>query len=178
MASKRQNKPERGEVWDVDFNPIIKSTVEDVRSELLSIENQIPASPKVEGPVTERIERLVQRLKQTIDELSAIGAEISKIRPAAVIGIATSGRLPLHIVVPITTGKKHFQNYFWMVLLRVSQANGLSHDCFADTAQIKSISRDRFIRRRGELTETQIQDIAIAATQYIGLNKQALLGNR
>ena len=41
-----------------------------------------------------------------------VGQEIQKIRPAVVVSVPSAGRLPLHIVVPITTGNPTFKNYW------------------------------------------------------------------
>jgi len=62
----------------------------------------------------------------------ATGAEINKIRPALVMNIAKAGRLPLRMVVPITTGNAGFRKLFWMVEIAADPSNGLSHDSFAD----------------------------------------------
>lgn len=74
-----QNFPERGEIWDVNFEP-------------------------------------------------AIGAEIQKTRPAVVINVPESGRLPLRIVVPVTDWKPVFRRFFWFVHLLPSSENGLSKE--------------------------------------------------
>ena len=42
-----------------------------------------------------------------------VGSEIGKVRPAVVMSIPSVGRLPLHIVVPITTGNPNFSKLPW-----------------------------------------------------------------
>ena len=90
----------------------------------------------------------------------ARGQEIQKMRPAVVMNIEKAGRLALRIVVPFTTGRPEFKRFFWMVEIPSSQANGLDCDSFADTFQIKSVTTERFMRRRGNLGESQLKEIA------------------
>lgn len=97
-----------------------------------------------------------------------VGQEIQKIRPAVVVSVPSAGRLPLHIVVPITTGNPNFKNYFWMVAIPSAKTNGLSNDSFADAFQIKSVSIDRFVDKRGVLTQAQLNEIAAAIALCVG----------
>ena len=99
----------------------------------------------------------------------ARGAEINKIRPALVMNIAKAGRLPLRMVVPITTGNAGFRNLFWMVEIAADSGNGLSHASFADAFQFKSVSVDRFLVRLGEIrSQKLLHDIASAIVLCIG----------
>lgn len=98
----------------------------------------------------------------------AKGQEIRKIRPAVVLNIEKAGRLALRIVVPITTGRESFKRLFWMVNIPADMTNGLDHDSFADTFQVKSVSVDRFKKLRGVLTPSQIKDITAALILCIG----------
>jgi mRNA interferase MazF len=111
--------PRRGEVWLVNFNPIV-------------------------------------------------GAEIRKVRPAVVVTVAGIGRLPLQIVVPVTDWKPHYANASWLVHLPASPTNGLSKDSGADAFQVKSVSENRFVRRLGEVTSQQLDDIASAIALCVG----------
>lgn len=97
-----------------------------------------------------------------------VGAEVKKVRPAVVMNIPSAGRLPLHIIVPITTGHTGFQNYFWMVPIKVTNTNGLDQDSYADTFQVKSISQDRFVDKCGVITTSQLDEIAAAIALCIG----------
>lgn len=99
----------------------------------------------------------------------ARGAEINKIRPALVMNIAKAGRLPLRMVVPITTGNVGFRSLFWMVEIIADSDNGLSHDSFADAFQFKSVSVDRFLSRVGEIkSQDFLHEIASAIALCIG----------
>jgi len=99
-----------------------------------------------------------------------VGAEIEKVRPAVVMSRPAAGRLPLHIVVPITTGFPHFTQYFWMIPLAADARNGLAHDSFADAFQVKSLSEQRFVKLRGQLSASQMDEIAATIALCVGYN--------
>ena len=98
-----------------------------------------------------------------------VGAETTKVRPAAVISVDSFGyRLPLRVVVPITSGNPGFKNNILMVPIAAEPRNGLSHDSWADTFQIKNQSIDRFIRKLGELKSRQMEQIIEMVALCIG----------
>lgn len=107
------SNPQRGEVWDVQFDP-------------------------------------------------ARGAEIRKVRPAVVINDPAIGKLPLRIIVPITEWNPTYSNYPWFVNLKPATLNGLTKESGADAFQVKSVSVDRFVTRRGKLLDAEMDDIASA----------------
>lgn len=115
-----QRNPNRGEIWDICFDP-------------------------------------------------SIGAEIQKTRPAVVVNVSSVGRLPLRLVVPITDWKDAYAEAPWFVRLIPLAMNGLNKESGADSFQIKSVSLDRFRKLRGELTDSQMDDIASAIAICIGL---------
>lgn len=98
----------------------------------------------------------------------ARGQEIRKRRPAVVINVEDAGRLALRMVVPFTTGRERFERFFWMVEVPADKGNGLSRDSFADAFQMKSVATERFMRRRGNLTTAQLQEITSAIVICIG----------
>jgi mRNA interferase MazF len=93
------------------------------------------------------------------------GQEIQKIRPAIVISSDAVGKLRLKLIVPITDWKPVFVDNIWHVQLRPSATNGLSKDSAADALQTRSVSYERFIRKRGRVTQVEIEEIiqALAA---------------
>ncbi len=103
----------------------------------------------------------------------ARGQEIRKRRPAVVMNIEKAGRLALRIVVPFTTHSEKFKRLFWMVEVPADKINGLSHNSFADTFQVKSVTIERFEKRRGVLTTAQLHDIASAIVLCIGYSSQS-----
>lgn len=98
----------------------------------------------------------------------SVGAEIKKIRPAVVVNENSIGKLPLRIVVPITDWKDSFEAYPWFVHIEVTPDNGLSKASGADSFQVKSLSTNRFVKKLGSLTETQIDNIASAIAMCVG----------
>lgn len=98
------------------------------------------------------------------------GDEIRRLHPALVMNVRNAGRLRLRLVVPITSGNPQFLRHFWMVGIRANATNGLDHDSFADTFQLKSVSTDRFVRKRGEVTSDDLlQEVLSAIALCIGL---------
>jgi mRNA interferase MazF len=98
----------------------------------------------------------------------AIGAEITKIRPALVVNIPEAGRLPLRIVVPISDWKPIFTRLFWFIHLPESSKNGLRKDSGADCFQVKSLSIQRFVRKVGRVTDECLDDVAAAIALCVG----------
>ena len=97
-----------------------------------------------------------------VDLEPTVGAEMGKIRPAVVINVDAVGRLPLRLIVPLTTWQAHFDHLPWFVRVPVDAANGLRQDSGADTFQVRCVSVDRFVRRLGVLAAQQLADIATA----------------
>jgi mRNA interferase MazF len=54
------------------------------------------------------------------------------------------------------------------VELPVSAANGLAKDSGADAFQTKSVSENRFVRKIGTATQTQVDAIASAIAMCVG----------
>ena len=96
------------------------------------------------------------------------GAEINKTRPAVVISEDSMGRLPLRIVVPITGWNSNYAGYPWLVGLAPTARTGLAKESGADAFQVKSVSENRFVRKRGVLTASQLEDIAAAIAICVG----------
>jgi mRNA interferase MazF len=98
----------------------------------------------------------------------SVGAEIGKIRPAIVVNLDAIGRLPLRIVVPVTDWKQDFAGLSWFVSLPATVDNGLSKDSGADAFQVKSVALTRFVRKLGEVTDSQTDDIASSVALCVG----------
>ena len=94
-----------------------------------------------------------------------LGAEIKKTRPVIIVSSDAIGLLPLRVVIPLTDWKPHYQQAGWMVKITPDANNGLSKDSAADTFQIRSVSTTRFIRKIGEITLEEMDQIV----QAIGL---------
>jgi mRNA interferase MazF len=97
------------------------------------------------------------------------GAQIRKVRPAVVVNLDAIGRLPLRIVVPVTDWRSEFGSLSWFVFLPPTPENGLSKDSGADAFQVKSVSETRFVRKLGDITDVQIDEIAEAIAVCVGV---------
>jgi mRNA interferase MazF len=96
-----------------------------------------------------------------------LGVEIRKTRPAIVISSDTIGRLPLKLIAPITDWKDYFAQNVWHIQLQPSSENGLSKVSAIDTLQIRGVDTQRLIRKLGEVSESTMQEIAIAIAAVI-----------
>lgn len=103
-----------------------------------------------------------------VDFDPSVGAEIQKLRPALVVNVDSVGRLPLRLVVPITDWKTAFHASSWLVRLPASNSNGLHKDSCADAFQCKSASINRFSRKIGAVTPTELRKIASAIALCVG----------
>ena len=76
-----------------------------------------------------------------------IGAEIKKIRPGVIVNDNDLGKLPLNVIVPITDWKNKYNIASWMIKIEPDGINGLSKISSADCFQVRSISKERFIKK-------------------------------
>jgi mRNA interferase MazF len=91
-----------------------------------------------------------------------IGAEITKTRPAVIVNDDAIGILPLRVIVPITAWQDRYSAAPWMVRLEPDAENGLEKPSAADAFQVRSVARERFVRRLGELPAKAMQEISAA----------------
>lgn len=94
------------------------------------------------------------------------GHEINKSEPAIVVNDQRLGKLKLKIVIPITDVKLPA---IWHEPITPSPSNGLSKLCYADCFQLKSISEDRFVRKRGSIEPTYFARIQLKLMLVLGL---------
>ena len=104
-----------------------------------------------------------------IDFDPPVGAEIKKTRPAVVISVDSVGRLPLRIVVPITSWKAEYGTRPWLVYLSPNALNRLQKASGADCFQVKSVALERFRSKAGTLTRGELDEIAHAIALCVGL---------
>lgn len=103
----------------------------------------------------------------TVDFDPTKGAEIQKQRPAVVISSDAVGKLPLKLVVPITNWSAAFENNLWHVRLEPNATNGLSKSSAADALQVRSVSVDRFMNRRGRIAQQELEEIVQALAAVV-----------
>jgi mRNA interferase MazF len=96
-----------------------------------------------------------------------IGAEIKKTRPAIVVNDNSLGKLPLKIIVPLTDWKERYEIAPWMVYIKPDSLNNLSKESAADCFQIRSISEERFIRKIGRISSSNLVEIKDALSKVL-----------
>ena len=101
----------------------------------------------------------------------SVGAEIQKERPALVLSRDDVGRLPLRVVVPVTTYQSQFAGLPWMVPVEATAGNGLDHKSVADCFQPRSFDLQRFITRRGVLDAAIVETIARTVAEVLGVRE-------
>ena len=99
----------------------------------------------------------------------SVGAEIRKVRPALVLSRDDVGKLPLRVVVPLTTWQESFVDVPWMIEVTSSTRNGLDHQSVADCFQPRSFATERFIAKRGTLNQTEVERIARTVAEVLGV---------
>ena len=98
-----------------------------------------------------------------------VGAEIQKTRPAVIVNEDAIGILPLRVIVPLTDWKERYAIAPWMVRIEPDATNGLSEPSAADAFQMRSVSKERFARRIGRISEAILQEVLKAIQVVIGV---------
>ncbi|HEX5837831.1 MAG TPA: type II toxin-antitoxin system PemK/MazF family toxin [Anaerolineales bacterium] len=91
-----------------------------------------------------------------------IGSEIRKTRPAVIVSSDLIGILPVRVIVPLTEWKDRFATAPWMVRVDCDEQNGLRKTSAADGLQIRSVSEQRLVKRLGNVSNIQIEQIVKA----------------
>ena len=91
-----------------------------------------------------------------------VGAEIQKTRPAIIVNDDALGILPLRVIVPITDWKDRYDVANWMVRIEPDSDNSLTKTSSVDCFQIRSVSKDRFIKKRGFVSDSIMEEIETA----------------
>ncbi len=99
-----------------------------------------------------------------------VGAEIKKTRPAIIVNDDELGILPLRIIVPLTDWKSHYENTAWMLKLEPNTNNRLSKISAADCFQIRSLSKERFIKKIGKLSKEEMSEIENILAVILNIN--------
>ena len=99
-----------------------------------------------------------------------IGSEIKKTRPAIIVNDNSLGKLPLNIIVPVTDWKDRYEIAPWMIRIEPNSKNGLSKVSSADCFQVRSVSRDRFLKKLGELSGSVMNEIRIGLSKVLSID--------
>ncbi len=98
-----------------------------------------------------------------------VGAEIKKIRPALIVSDDSLGKLPLKIIVPITDWKERYGIAPWMIKLETNSKNGLTKESSADCFQVRSVSKERFVKKLGNISTIIQDEIKIALSKVLSI---------
>ncbi len=90
------------------------------------------------------------------------GSEMQKTRPVIVLSANSIRKLPVRIVVPLTGWKEHFLASPWKVRVEPDSRNNLSKSSAADCLQVRCLSIERFLERRGLLPGSLIDEMVDA----------------
>ena len=96
-----------------------------------------------------------------------IGSEIQKSRPAVIISSDGVGHLPIKLVAPITGWQDRFSRNIWHIRIEPNNVNGLTKISVVDTLQTRGVDVIRFLRKRGKLNATLMQEITAAIAAII-----------
>ena len=102
-----------------------------------------------------------------------VGAEQQKTRPAVVVSVGAIGKLPLRIVVPVTSWNERYGDRPWFVRLPATDRNRLHSESGADAFQVKSVAIERLQRRIGEVTSDQLDEIVAGIAICVGFRPRA-----
>jgi len=100
----------------------------------------------------------------------AIGAEIKKTRPCVIVNQDYLARLPLKIVVPLTSWNERYNKAPWHVKLESSEENGLQKQSSADTFQVRSISEKRLAEKIGMLSPFDLEKVSQALALSLAID--------
>ncbi len=99
-----------------------------------------------------------------------IGAEVKKTRPAIIVNDNSLGKLPLKIIVPITDWKDRYEIAPWMIKIEPDIKNGLAKVSSADCFQIRSVSKDRFVKKLGTLPISIMDELRIGLSKVLSID--------
>lgn len=102
-----------------------------------------------------------------VDFAPKVGQEIDKVRPAVIVNHDSMGALQLKVVVPITDAVRSIRD--WHILLNPSKGNGILKESVADCFQVKSISKERFIKYLGSLSTKEMQEVKLGLIKVLDL---------
>jgi len=99
----------------------------------------------------------------------SVGSEMQKTRPAVIVNDDRIGVLPLRVIVPLTDWKERYSVIPWMVRLDPNKTNGITKPSAIDTFQVRSVSQQRFTRRLGKVSDSQMALIGNAPATVLAI---------
>jgi len=101
----------------------------------------------------------------------ARGAEMQKKRPVLIVSADEIGKLPLRVVVPITSWQEKFSTFPWFVEVPAGANSGLRNTSGIDCFQVRSLSTKRFVKKLGILSTNKMQQVERALQTVLALKK-------
>lgn len=97
-----------------------------------------------------------------------VGEEITKKRPALILSnnLFNSSQ-KLVFVVPLTTWQDKFYKGIWFLKIDKNATNNLNVDSAINCSQIKSFSKDRLIKKIGEVDERIMKEVRIILDEIL-----------
>jgi mRNA interferase MazF len=75
--------------------------------------------------------------------------------------------LPLRVIVPLTDWKDHFAKAVWQVKIETDDSNNLTKTSSADCFQLRSVAKERFVRKIGKVSDGKMFEIEQALTKVL-----------
>lgn len=88
-----------------------------------------------------------------------IGQEIKKCRPVVVISSDLFASIDLRIIIPITEWQNKFIKRPFMVEIAKDALNGLDKESAENVLQVRSVSIQRFMYKRGIIADHIMQEL-------------------
>lgn len=98
-----------------------------------------------------------------------VGDEIKKSRPAIVVNRNLDIGLNLFIIVPVTKWHEDFSKLGWIINIPATNQNGLKVNSAINCFRVRSLSGDRFIKKLGQISDEEINEIANGIAYCIGV---------
>jgi mRNA interferase MazF len=96
----------------------------------------------------------------------SVGDEMATVRPAVIVSNDDVTSLQLKIVVPLTTNNNPRE---WHVKIHPSISNKLKKPSLADCYQLKSVSKERFMKKIGILSVSEMDQVKWAMAKVLDL---------
>ena len=90
------------------------------------------------------------------------GAEMGKVRPGVIVNSNLVGILPLKVIAPLTDYKDTYNAVPWMVKITPTHTNGLEKISAIDVFQIRSVLKERLIKKIGDITDSDMKNVSEA----------------
>jgi mRNA interferase MazF len=74
---------------------------------------------------------------------------------------------PIKLVAPITDWKIRYLSNLWHVRIDPEATNGLMKSSAVDALQLRGIDHQRFVRKLGDLSPAQLEEVILAVAAVI-----------